>query len=159
MKNKANLKSIFLDHSKMLPCKSKCYTSKQSSMSALHISFLATHVTWVCFSYWNFLYFMNKQEPSVTGGGCCRGTECPHSPRDFWPGNFSWPNGKREARTKLKMEQKRRKIRKGKVENWKWKEEKLQMRRGLFFLFFWCFTFQNHQNLFWFYQNWNFLPW
>ena len=67
-------------------------------------------------------------------------------PRDFWPGNFCWPNGKIEARKKGKMEQKRRKIEKGKenrkregwkVENWKWKEEKLQnVERTIFFFFF-----------------------
>ena len=35
------------------------------------------------------------------------------------------------------------------------------MRRGLFFFFFFfflLFTFQNHSNLFWVYQNGNFLP-
>ena len=35
-------------------------------------------------------------------------------PPDFWSGNFCWPTGKREARKKGKMEQKRRKIKKGK---------------------------------------------
>ena len=46
--------------------------------------------------------------------------------------------GKRQGRKEGKMEQKRRKIKEGKVENWKWKEEKLQNkeRTPLFFFFF-----------------------
>ena len=42
------------------------------------------------------------------------------------------------------MEQKRRKIKKGKVENWKWKEERLQNEERTFFFFFFvlfCFVF------------------
>ena len=98
--------------------------------------------------------------------------------RDFWPGNFCWPIRKREAWKKRKMEQKRRKIEKGKVENWKWKEEKLQNEERTFsfsfflffflsfffflffflFFFFFAFIFENHWNLFWIYQNRNFLP-
>ena len=62
-------------------------------------------------------------------------------PPDFWLGNFCWPTRKREARKKVrqgkkvKMGQKRKKIGKGKVEHWKWKEEKLT-----FFFFFFCFS-------------------
>ena len=48
-------------------------------------------------------------------------------------------NEKSENREEKKEHRKR------KVENWKWKEEKLQMRSGLFFFFF--FLFQNHWNL------------
>ena len=65
------------------------------------------------------------------------------------------------------------------VENWKWKDEKLQNEERTFFyfisffifyflflfylilfyfIFFLLFTFQNHLNLFWVYQNGNFLP-
>ena len=47
------------------------------------------------------------------------------------------------------MEQKRRKIGKGKV-------KKLKME-GSFFFSFLLFTFENHRNLFWIYQNVNFL--
>ena len=68
--------------------------------------------------------------------------------------------GKR-GQGKGKMAKKWRKIEKGKVENWKWKEEKLQNeeRTFLFFFFsFFLFTFQNHWHLFWAYQNGNFLP-
>ena len=55
----------------------------------------------------------------------------------------------------VKTEKKRRKIVKGKVENWKRKVEKLQMRgRGPF----WLFTFEDDENLFWVYQNGNSLP-
>ena len=41
------------------------------------------------------------------------------------------------------MEQKRRKIKKGKVENWKWKEERLQNEERTFFFCFvlFCFVF------------------
>ena len=82
-------------------------------------------------------------------------------PRDFWLGNFCWPSGKKEARKKGKR-----------GENWEEKKEnckreereggKLKMAGGkvwvtewgedpFFSLFF--FTFQNHSNLFWVYQN------
>ena len=45
--------------------------------------------------------------------------------RIFHSGNFCWPTEKREARKRGKIENKRRKIVKGKVENWKriWKYE------------------------------------
>ena len=55
------------------------------------------------------------------------------------------------------MEKKRKKIEKGKVENWKWKEEKSQNKERTYFFFFFV-TFQNHWNLFWVYQNGNFPP-
>ena len=63
-------------------------------------------------------------------------------------GNFCWPTRKKEARKKWrrgKMDKKRRKIVKGKVENWKWKEEKdpkwgEDLFYSPFFLFF-CFLF------------------
>ena len=45
------------------------------------------------------------------------------APRDFWPGNSADLPGKERQG---KMEQKRRKIEKGKMEKWKWKGEKLQ---------------------------------
>ena len=57
------------------------------------------------------------------------------APWHFSPGNFWWPSGKREARKKGRMEKKRRKINKGKVENWKWKEEHYKMKRDPFFFF------------------------
>ena len=77
--------------------------------------------------------------------------------------------GKRGKGKGVKIEKKRRKIVKGKVENWKWeKEESYKMRRGpfllllllllfFFFFFFLLLTFQNQKNLFWVYQNGNFL--
>ena len=59
----------------------------------------------------------------------------------------------------VKIEKKRRKIvNNGKVENWKWKVGKLQNEERIFFFFFLLVTFQNHSNLFWVYQNGNFLP-
>ena len=61
----------------------------------------------------------------------------------------------------MEMEKKRRKIVKGKeVENWKMERGKSsKIRRGLFFFFFFLlFTFKNDKNLFWVYQNGNFLP-
>ena len=60
----------------------------------------------------------------------------------------------------VKIEEKRRKIVKGKVEDWKWKVEKSLQNEDFFFFFFfffWHVTFQNHLNLFWVYQNENFL--
>ena len=78
------------------------------------------------------------------GGG--RGS----APRDFWPGNFCWPTGKKEAREKRgkwengeengKMEKKRRKNVKGrwKIENGRKNSYKMRMRRGLFLFCFVC---------------------
>ena len=70
------------------------------------------------------------------------------SPRDFWPGNFYWPTGKREAEKIGKMEQKRRKIGKKerwKIENGKRKEGGKVKNEERTFLFVWV------------YQNGNFL--
>ena len=81
-------------------------------------------------------------------------------PPPAWPANFCWSIGKKEARKKWergKKEKNRRKIVKGKVRNWKWKEGKIQNEERTFF-FFLLFTFQNDENLFWVYQNGNFLP-
>ena len=50
------------------------------------------------------------------------------------------------------------KIDKKKVENWKWKQENVLKRGEDFFFFFLLFTFENDENLFWVYQNGNFLP-
>ena len=62
-----------------------------------------------------------------------QGAQCP-PPRDFWPGNFCWPTGEREVRKKGKMEQKIRKIKKGrwKIENGR---RSYKTRRGPFFYF------------------------
>ena len=84
------------------------------------------------------------------GGG--QGAEFP---RDFWPGNFCWPIGKEWQGKKGKW------CRKGKSKKERWKIENLKMEGGkvtkwgedLFFFF----TYQNHWNLFWVYQNGNFL--
>ena len=88
-----------------------------------------------------------------------RGAECP--PR-LLTGKFLLPyREKRGKKTRENGAVKRRKIGKGRVENQKWKEEKLQNegRTFFFFLFFFLlFNFQNHWNLFWVYQNGNFLP-
>ena len=81
-----------------------------------------------------YLQWRNRQ------GG--QGAECPQR----------LLTGKVRQGEKGKMEQKRRKIEKGEVENWKWKDEKLQNEDKTFF------TFQNDWNLFWVYQNGNFLP-
>ena len=70
-------------------------------------------------------------------------------PRDFWPGNFCWRIGKKEARKKGKLRKK--------VENLKWKQKTLEKEVRTFF-FFLLFTFENDENLFWVYQNGNFLP-
>ena len=99
----------------------------------------------------------------ITGGGVgMAGGQS--APRHFWPGNFCWSIGKREARKTGKLEKKRRKIEKGKggklklegAKVTKWGEDFF-----FFFFFFFCFslfTFQSHWNLFWVYQNGKFLP-
>ena len=66
------------------------------------------------------------------------GTGGQSAPRDFWPGNFCWCIGKTDERKKgkgVKIEKKRRKIVKGKVENWK----SCKKRWGPFFFFFFFF--------------------
>ena len=62
-----------------------------------------------------------------------------------------------------KWSRKERKWKTRMVENWKWKEENLEWGDEewtffffFFFFFFLLFTFQNHWNLFWLYQNENF---
>ena len=79
--------------------------------------------------------------------------------RDFWPGNFCWPIGKERQGKKEKWSKKEGKSKKGReVENWKWNAEKLQNEERTFFFFFFFFPpFKNHWNLFWVYQNGNFL--
>ena len=70
----------------------------------------------------------------VTGGG--QGGRVP--PRDFWPGNFCWRIGKKEARKKGKRSENWEE----KVENWKWKQEHVRKRgEDLFFFFFFFFCF------------------
>ena len=61
----------------------------------------------------------------VTGG-------CRVPPRDFWPGNFWWPTGKREARKKMENGAEKK-------ENWKREGGKLEggkVSKGSFFFFF-----------------------
>ena len=88
-----------------------------------------------------------------------RGAGGQSAPRDFWPGNREISadlyGKKRQGKYGKggKMEKKKRKIVKGKVENWKWKEEKRpNWGEDLFF-----FKMTN-KNLFWAYQNINFPP-
>ena len=69
----------------------------------------------------------------VTNSGVTGG-ECP--PEIFDPEISADLSGKERQG---KIEQKRRKIEKGKVENWKWKEEKLQNEERTFFFFFFAF--------------------
>ena len=91
----------------------------------------------------------------VTGRG--QGAECPQETSDR---EISANLPENRGMEKRKMEQKRRKIRKiekGKVEKWKWNEKKWQNEETTFFFFFF-FHFSNHWNLFWVYQNENFLP-
>ena len=92
------------------------------------------------------------------GGGAA---ECPPT---LLMGNFCWPARKREARKKGKMEKKRRKIKKKEGGKLKMEEENYKMSKGpffFFFFFFFCFSlFKTTEiwNLFWVYQNGNFLP-
>ena len=63
-----------------------------------------------------------------------QGAECPP---DLWPGNFCWPTGeKREKGKGWKMEKKRRKIVKGKVERRSKKMRRWEERISFFFFFF-----------------------
>ena len=89
------------------------------------------------------------KEPS----GVTRGKQSGPPPQDFWLGNFCWPTGKREERENGAEKKENWKRKGGKLINGRRKSYK--MSRGLFFFFF---TFQNHWNLFWVYQNGNFLP-
>ena len=79
----------------------------------------------------------------VTAGGGGQGTSHREISADL-PGKE-----RQEKKGKLRRKE-------GKVENWKWKGEKLQNEERTFSFF--CFaTFQNHWNLFWVYPNGNFL--
>ena len=85
----------------------------------------------------NITSFMFKiaAASDVTG----RGAECPL--RDFWPGNFCWPTGKKEARKKGKRgENWEEKKENCKREGGKWKLEKVtKWGEGPFFFFFFFF--------------------
>ena len=88
----------------------------------------------------------------VTGGG-------QSAPQRLLTGKFLLTYREKKE-TRRKIEKKRRKIVKGKVENWKYGSRKSNIQRAdedLFF-FFLLFTFENDGNLFWVYQNGNFLP-
>ena len=102
-------------------------------------------------SHWSVKYRVNFRSQfccildhfcsGITGGA---GGRVP--PRDFWQGNLCWPTGKKGQGKKVKgvkIQEKRRKIVKGKVENWKWTIEKLQNEERTF-LFFFFFFFQKH---------------
>ena len=80
-------------------------------------------------------------------------------PRDFWLGNFCWPTRKKKARKKGK----RGKNWEEKKENCKREGEKLKVEGGKVRKwgedpFFFCFSHFKTTNLFWVYQNGNFLP-
>ena len=92
---------------------------------------------------------------SVTGGGR-QGGRVP--PRDFWPGNFCWRIGKKEARKKGKRGENGEE----KKETFKREGGKLEMEVGkevrtffVFCFFFWLFTFENDGNL-WGLPKWEF---
>ena len=121
------------------------------------------HKIWCLLCRANAFFFFEKSIPLDTdigkilrdlskGGGQWHNSRGQSAPWHFSLQNFCWPTRKREARKKAKTEKKRTKI-----ENWKWEEKFTQWGEDLFFLFIF-FTFQNHWNLFWVYQNGNFLP-
>ena len=83
----------------------------------------------------------------VTGGS--RGCKVP--PRDFWPGK----KGKRSENWEENKENYKRESGKLKMEGEK--VTKMRWELFLFSFFFLLLTFQNPQNLFWVYQNGNFL--
>ena len=86
------------------------------------------------------------------------GAEFP-PPRDFRVGNFCWPTPRKERqgkKGKWSKKKKKRKITKGKVENWRWKEEKLQNEGSFFFFFFFLlFIFQYYWNFLGVHKNGN----
>ena len=89
---------------------------------------------------WTATYVPNIQWCNRWGG---RGAECPPEISD-WEISADLPGKKRQGKKEkgVKIEKKRRKIVKGKVENLKWKVEKLQNEeRIFFFLFFFLFFF------------------
>ena len=100
--------------------------------------------------------------PVVHNAGQWSNSQEVECPRHFSPGEFLLTyRRKRGKEKKRKMEKKEGKSKKGrwKIENGRRKSYK--MRRGFFFSFlftFNLFTFQNHWNLFWVYQNGNFVP-
>ena len=84
-----------------------------------------------------------------------QGAECPPD-TSHWEISADLPGKEREGK-KGKWRRKEGKLKKRKVENWKWKEEKLQNEERPFFFFFFfflLFTLQNHLDLFWVYQKW-----
>ena len=84
----------------------------------------------------------NPPTISIVSSGIKAGGRVP--PRDFWPGNFCWPTGKKEARKKGKRgENGEEKKENCKKEGGKLKEEgKLQNEeRTFFFFFFFAFHF------------------
>ena len=97
---------------------------------------------------------MGDQWRNRRGGG--QGGRVP--PRDFWPGNFFLTyrekRGKENREKGVKIENKRRKIVKGKVENWKWKWEKLLTELKEFFAFFFFFFFFFFAFHFWKRRKW-----
>ena len=90
----------------------------------------------------------------VTGGGGGRGAECPPETSDREI--FADVSGKKRQGKKgkgVKIEKKRWKIGYGSR-----KTSEKEVRTFFFFFFFLLFTFENDENLFWVYQNGNFLP-
>ena len=73
-------------------------------------------------------------------------------------------SGKRETSKNGKWSRKEVKPKKGRWKMGSGRRESYKMRRGLFFFvfvfffLFLLFTFENHSNFFWVYQNGNFLP-
>ena len=92
----------------------------------------------ISMTLWNLNLWSDNNEEKISGvTGGRQGCRMP--PRDFWPGNFCWPTGKKGGKEKREKGWKLRrkgKFLKGKVENWKWKVEKLQNEESSPPLFF-----------------------
>ena len=115
--------------------------------TAYNCNFVSSTFLPVNMGYW-------KNQWRNRRGGGARGQS---TPTHFWPGNFCWPSGKREARNreigekdggKLKMEG-------GQVKSYKMTIGFLLI---IILLSFFLFIFHNQWNLFWVCQNGNFLP-
>ena len=115
-------------------------------------------VFWFCYVSTFHLMNWSLLTSSVTKG---RGhvAQCPPETSDREI-SADLPGKKRQGQNG-KQSRKEGKLKREGGKFWKWKEEKLgneERTPFFFFFFFLLFHFKNHWNLFWVYQNQNFLP-
>ena len=93
----------------------------------------------------------------ITGRGGGRGAEL-RVPPTLLTRKFLLKYQEKRSKEKSENWKEKKENQKGKVENWGRKVTKWGQNEERTFFFFFLFTFQNHWNLFWVYQNGNFLP-